>query len=82
MPSPNWGPLEAAVPADQLGEWMWMGRVEHDGRTIEQYKHHGSRRYASIDEYGQGWRVWYTDSSTPPEFEKVLLADAIRQARR
>lgn len=81
MASPNWGPLEAAVPPDQMGEWMWMGMVKHDGRTIEQYKHRDSRRYVNIDQDGKAWRLRFTGSDTPSA-EQVPLAEAIAEARR
>jgi hypothetical protein len=31
--APNWKPLEAVLPLNQCGDWMWMGTVEHEHRT-------------------------------------------------
>ena len=41
---PNWIPLELAVPAGELENFMYMGRAGE----IELYKHHFTRRYLNI----------------------------------
>jgi hypothetical protein len=41
---PNWAPLELAVPASELDNFMYMGRVGE----IELYKHRLTRRYLNI----------------------------------
>ncbi len=41
---PNWIPLELAVPACELQNFMYMGRAGE----IELYKHHFTRRYLNI----------------------------------
>lgn len=69
---PNWGPLEALLPAEQVGDWMWMGRVEHDGHSIEQYKHHETRRYINLSKDGQAWRVEYRSNDYCPPFCKAF----------
>jgi hypothetical protein len=41
---PNWTPLEQAVPACELENFMYMGRAGE----IELYKHQFTRRYLNI----------------------------------
>jgi len=41
---PNWAPLERAVPATELENFMYMGRAGE----IELYKHRLTRRYINI----------------------------------
>jgi hypothetical protein len=41
---PNWTPLELAVPAWELENFMYMGRAGE----IELYKHRLTRRYLNI----------------------------------
>lgn len=41
---PNWAPLEAVVPAAELGNFMFMGSAGE----IELYKHRLTRRYLNI----------------------------------
>ena len=41
---PNWTPLELAVPARELQNFMYMGRAGE----IELYKHRLTRRYLNI----------------------------------
>jgi hypothetical protein len=45
---PNWAPLERAVPAAELENFMYMG---HAGE-IELYKHRWTRRYLNISSGG------------------------------
>ena len=42
---PNWTPLELAVPACELENFMYMGRAGE----IELYKHQFTRRYLHIE---------------------------------
>ena len=42
---PNWIPLELAVPAGELENFMYMGRAGE----IELYKHQFTRRYLNIE---------------------------------
>ena len=42
---PNWTPLELAVPACELENFMYMGRAGE----IELYKHQLTRRYLNIE---------------------------------
>lgn len=94
MSAPNWKPLEAVLPLNQCGDWMWMGTVEHDGRAIEQYKHRMTRGYLNVDQDGQVWRVHYvTDgcdpwcdvehehrTDSPPTFAQVPIETALEWA--
>lgn len=62
----RWRPLESKIPADRWGEWMHMGSVEHDGRRIEQYKHHDTRGYLNLDADGNAWQVVYRQKDWDP----------------
>ena len=46
---PNWTPLELAVPACELENFMYMGRAGE----IEFYKHRVTRRYLNIERNSQ-----------------------------
>jgi hypothetical protein len=46
---PNWAPLERAVPATELENFMYMGRAGE----IELYKHRITRRYLNIGRSSQ-----------------------------
>ncbi len=63
---PNWAPLEALIPDDQRGEWMWMGRVHRDGHVIEQYKHVITRGYLNLDHAGHAWKSRITTHGCSP----------------
>ncbi|MEU7802713.1 hypothetical protein AB0B10_25975 [Micromonospora arborensis] len=80
FPAANWKPLEATLPADQLGDWMYMGRVERGARVIHQYKHRETRRYLNLDEQGQAWQIRYTPDCDVPDVDPIPLADAIARA--
>ncbi len=81
---PNWSPLEALIPDDQWGQWMWMGRVHHDDQTIEQYKHVTTRGYINVSTDGRMWQVQYRASeeiSTPPSVQEATVEEAFEVAR-
>ncbi|MFB6392572.1 hypothetical protein [Polymorphospora lycopeni] len=93
MTEPNWKPLEAVIPAADCGDWMWMDRGEHDGHTIEHYKHRNTRGYLNLDESGNAWQARTIEYGCPPwcdeqhehrqdvwVMEQVPLAEAIEQA--
>jgi hypothetical protein len=46
---PSWAPLERAVPATELEDFMYMGCAEE----IEPYKHRFTRRYLNIGRNSQ-----------------------------
>ena len=46
---PNWTPLALVVPACELENFMYMGRVGE----IELYKHQFTRRYLNIERNSQ-----------------------------
>ena len=68
---PDWGPLEAAIPERWCGGFMWMYRDDHDGTTIELYKHGITRRYLNLDHSGGAWRA------TDDGYERIPLTEAI-----
>jgi hypothetical protein len=53
---PDWGPLEAVLPLEWCGGFMWMQRVEENGMVIELYKHGITRRYLNLDQEGRAYR--------------------------
>ena len=46
---PNWAPLERAVPATELENFMYMGCAGE----IELYKHRFTRRYLNIGRHSE-----------------------------
>ena len=48
---PNWEPLKLAVPARELGDFMYMGSASE----IELYKHRLTRRYLNIGRNSQSF---------------------------
>jgi hypothetical protein len=46
---PNWAPLESAVPATELENFMYMGCAGE----IELYKHRFTRRYLNIGRHSE-----------------------------
>jgi hypothetical protein len=78
--TPDWKPLEAVVPADKLHDWMWMCRVRHGGRVIEQYKHADTRRYLNLDQQGGAWRISYSSNHATPDIAPVDRDSAIAWA--
>lgn len=53
---PNWVPLEAVLPPNELGNFMYMGSAGQ----IELYKHRFTRRYLNIGRDAQTF-YWYLD---------------------
>ena len=68
---PNWAPLERAVPAAELENFMYMGRAGE----IELYKHRWTRRYLNISsDGGRFYRLIgdaYTEISRTEAIEHV-----------
>lgn len=91
---PNWLPLEARLRVDDCGAWMWMSRVRHGDRVIEQYKHVATRRYLNLDQDGEAWKFehavetcdpWCTEAhehvvDPPLKAERVPFAEALEWA--
>lgn len=51
--TPNWTPLQRALPDEQVGMFMWMHTcVYDDGVRLEAYKHRITRQYLILDEAG------------------------------
>ena len=69
---PNWTPLELAVPARELENFMYMGRAGE----IELYKHRLTRRYLNISrDSGRFYR--YCDGT----YVEISQADALDHVR-
>jgi hypothetical protein len=69
---PNWAPLERAVPATELENFMYMGRAGE----IELYKHRITRRYLNI---GQNSERFYRYLNG--EYVEISLAAALEHVR-
>jgi hypothetical protein len=69
---PNWAPLEQALPACELENFMHMGRVGE----IELYKHWLTRRYLNISVDGQ--RFYRYADGTYVEVTKAVALDHVR----
>jgi len=69
---PNRTPLELAVPACELENFMYMGRAGE----IELYKHHVTRRYLNISADGQ--RFYRYSDGTYVEVTKAVALDHLR----
>jgi hypothetical protein len=69
---PNWAPLERAVPATDLENFMYMGRAGE----IEIYKHSITRRYLNI---GQNSERFYRYLNG--EYVEISRAAALEHVR-
>ena len=69
---PNWIPLELAVPACELDDFMYMG---HAGE-IELYKHRITRRYLNI---GRNSNKFY--QYLDEQYVEVTQAAALERVR-
>jgi hypothetical protein len=70
---PNWAPLELAVPASELDNFMYMGRAGE----IELYKHRLTRRYLNIGRNSQSF-YQYLDG----DYIEITQAAALEHVRR
>ena len=68
----NWAPLERAVPATELENFMYMGRAGQ----IELYKHRITRRYLNI---GQSSERFYRYLNG--EYVEISQAAALEHMR-
>jgi hypothetical protein len=78
---PNWAPLERAVPACELENFMYMGRAGE----IELYKHRHTRRYLNIERNAQSFYQYldgtYVEITRAAErFEVSVTATGSRYA--
>jgi hypothetical protein len=68
---PNWAPLERAVPATELENFMYMGRAG----DIELYKHRFTGRYLNIGQNSERFYQYlngeYVEVSRPAALEHV-----------
>ncbi|WP_431976033.1 hypothetical protein [Micromonospora haikouensis] len=78
--TPDWRPLEALLPADKVGAWMWMARVRRGHRVIEQYKHSSTRAHINLDQDSRAWRVAFSDASEVPDVDPVDIHAALAYA--
>jgi len=70
---PNWAPLEAALPAAELENFMYMGSAGE----IELYKHKFTRRYLCIS---RDARIFY--QYLEGEYVEITRAAALDHVRR
>jgi hypothetical protein len=68
---PNWAPLERAIPAKELEDFMYMGRAGE----IELYKHRVTRRYLNIGQNSESFYRYlngeYIETSRAAALEHV-----------
>ena len=69
---PNWIPLELAVPACELVDFMYMG----DAGEIELYKHRITRRYLNIGRESQRFYRYLNG-----EYVEISRAAALEHVR-
>jgi hypothetical protein len=69
---PNWVPLERAVPATELENFMYMGRAGQ----IELYKHRFTRRYLNIGRNSQRFYRYLNG-----EYAEISRAAALEHVR-
>lgn len=69
--SPDWRPLETALPLEWCGGFMWMNRVVSGGVVIELYKHGITRRYLNIDTEGRAYE-WTGEGYEPMNLEEAI----------
>jgi hypothetical protein len=70
---PDWKPLEAVLPAEWCGGFMWMNRVVDNGVVIELYKHGITRHYLNLDSAGSAYR--WTGTGYEPMSVKEATED-------
>jgi hypothetical protein len=72
---PDWTPLERFLPLELCGPFMWMHSVRlEDGRTINAYKHSGTRRYLLLDPNADAY-----EGLGRGRFRRMRHSDAIEQ---
>ena len=69
---PNWAPLERAVPATELENFMYMGCAGE----IELYKHRITRRYLNIGRNSQRFYRYLNG-----EYAEISQAAALKHVR-
>jgi hypothetical protein len=76
----DWTPLQAVLPDEALGEWMWMHVAEAgDGTLVHHYKHVSTRRYLRLDHDGHVYSETNTGLLTrlPPCGGSMLLLSLV-----
>lgn len=52
----DWRPLEAILPPDKCGRFMYMFWLESDGQRLHHYKHIDTRRYLILRDRSEAYR--------------------------
>lgn len=78
--TPDWAPLEALQPNIVMDDWMWMGRTDVNGTTLEQYKHSDTRRYLILDHDGHAYRLAWNGSGELINAAQIPLDEALQLA--
>ena len=68
---PDWRPLEAVLPMEWCGGFMWMNRVVSGGVVIELYKHGITRRYLNFDADGTAY-IWTGEGYEPMDLDEAI----------
>lgn len=69
----DWKPLEALIPADWWGGFMYMGSMPGPEGRIHMYKHGITRRYLNISDNGQCWLY----ASVPGTYHEIDSISAV-----
>ncbi len=51
----DWNPLHDVLPLEHCDGFMWMNRIDWEGRAIEVYKHGITRRSLHLDHDGRAY---------------------------
>ena len=68
----DWGPIEAALPSDELAGFMWMYRTQHDGLPIEVYRHAITRHWLHLGSAGTAY--WWSERTG---YQRLPIDEAI-----
>jgi hypothetical protein len=91
LEDPEWEPLEAFLPLELCGPFMWMNSITlEDGRVLQAYKHSETRRYLRLDanadsyeclDHGRFRRMRHTDAIEQVFDSRWLLNHATEEDR-
>jgi hypothetical protein len=62
---PDWRPLEAVVPLEECGGFMYMGWLAIDGKRLHHYKHFDTRRYLFLTDDLETYRYFNDEHYWP-----------------
>lgn len=75
-----WEPLQAVLPAEELGGWMYMGHTAlGDGTPLFMYKHGITRRYLHLTATGQAY-LYRPGPAGGASYGQIPLEAAIERA--